>query len=448
MLSAEDNDLITRVGPGTPMGRFMREYWVPAMLSSELPEPDGTPLRVMLLGEKLIAFRDSNGQVGLVGDACPHRGASMWFGRNEECGLRCVYHGWKFDVQGKCVDMPNEPAESNFKNKVAITAYPCRERGGIVWAYMGPRSTPPDLPDIEANMQGENSVASAVLRECNWLQAAEGEMDTSHAGLLHFGSVRPEDQPRGTFAEYVVRDRTPRYEVLEVEAGMTYGAYRDANPGEEYWRIANFLFPFYTQAPQGLLGFTKFAVAWVPMDDYHTIQLSIAVRAPGQIQAPPTEPRFAFGGAVVNVGNLPDSSDWFGRFRPTANAGNDYLIDRELQRRNEGIEGYTGIRGIVQQDQAVQESMGSIMDRTKEHLGTADAMIIRTRRRIIASLRDFIDAGTVPPGVDNPAAFGLRAGGTFITKGWDWVDATKELRKAFIEHPDLDPSITGRGIAG
>src|SRR5579885_1595012 len=149
MLSLEDNELLTRVGPGTPMGNLMRQYWLPAMLSSELPEPDGTPVRVMLLGEKLIGFRDSKGQVGLLGNHCPHRGASLWFGRNEECGLRCVYHGWKFDVEGNCVDMPNEPAESDFKQKVKATTYPTAERAGVVWAYMGPAEKRPPLPDLE-----------------------------------------------------------------------------------------------------------------------------------------------------------------------------------------------------------------------------------------------------------------------------------------------------------
>ena len=163
MLTAEENQLLTRVGPGTPMGNLFRQYWLPAMLSEELPAPDSDPVRVMLLGEKLIAFRDSNGQVGLIQNHCPHRGASLFFGRNEEAGLRCVYHGWKFDVTGQCVDMPNEPAESNFKSKVKAVAYPARERGGLVWVYMGPRSTPPELPDIEANVIEPNTVRALSL---------------------------------------------------------------------------------------------------------------------------------------------------------------------------------------------------------------------------------------------------------------------------------------------
>src|SRR5438093_13335172 len=155
MLSREDNELLCRVGRGTPMGELMRQYWVPAALSSELPEREGAPLRVRLLGEDLIAFRTTSGAVGLVANSCPHRGSSLFYGRNEAEGLRCVYHGWKFDVTGSCVDMPSEPPESNFKHKVRAVTYPCVERGGIIWTYMGARETPPPLPDLEANVAPE-----------------------------------------------------------------------------------------------------------------------------------------------------------------------------------------------------------------------------------------------------------------------------------------------------
>src|SRR5690349_9620710 len=206
MLSREENELVTRVGPGTPMGNFMREYWVPAMLSSELPAEDADPVRVLLLGEQLIAFRDSNGQVGLIQNNCPHRGASLFFGRNEEAGLRCVYHGWKFDVHGTCVDMPNEPVESDFKHKAKAAAYPCRERNGLVWAYMGARQTPPPLPDIEANNLPEGEYAvGAIQRECNYLQGLEGDIDTSHFSFLHFGAAEPETAPPGTFQYYTLK---------------------------------------------------------------------------------------------------------------------------------------------------------------------------------------------------------------------------------------------------
>src|SRR5258708_31645948 len=193
MLSQEENELITRVGPGTPMGNLFREYWLPAMLSEELPAADSDPVRVLMLGEQLIAFRDTNRKIGLLANHCPHRGASLFFGRNEEAGLRCVYHGWKFDVDGTCLDMPNEPAESDFRTKVKAVAYPTQERGGIVWAYLGPRSTPPTLPDLEPNMlEDDQLVVTAIQRECNWLQGLEGDIDTCHLGFLHLDAIDPE----------------------------------------------------------------------------------------------------------------------------------------------------------------------------------------------------------------------------------------------------------------
>ena len=149
MLNREENEIIVHTGPGTPMGEVMRRYWLPALLSWELDEPDGTPVRVKLVGEELIAFKDTDGKVGLLDNYCPHRRASLFFGRNEECGLRCVYHGWKFDIEGNCVDMPSEPAESNFKDKVKIKSYPCLDMGGVIWTYMGPSEKQPPPPKFE-----------------------------------------------------------------------------------------------------------------------------------------------------------------------------------------------------------------------------------------------------------------------------------------------------------
>src|SRR5579884_3960363 len=192
MLSQADNELLTRTGPGTPMGNLMRRYWIPTLFSHQLAEPDCPPVRVRLLGEDLVAFRDTEGRVGLLHQHCPHRGASLFFGRNEECGLRCVYHGWKFDVNGNCVDMPNEPPESDFKHKVKATAYPTVERGGVVWAYLGPRETPPPLPELPANIHEDGSVFAFMI-EGNYLQIVEGDIDTTHASFLHYGSLKPED---------------------------------------------------------------------------------------------------------------------------------------------------------------------------------------------------------------------------------------------------------------
>ena len=430
MLSTEDNAYLTKIGPGTPMGNVMRQYWVPAMLSTELPAPDGPPVRVLLLGERLIAFRDSSGRVGLLANHCPHRGASLFFGRNEGCGLRCVYHGWKFDVEGSCVDMPNEPAESSFKTKVQAVAYPCQERGGVVWTYMGPRAIPPPLPDLEANMQPRGqSLANAVQRECNWLQGLEGEIDTSHFSFLHLGGTMVADTAPRTFKHYLVTDAAPRYAVVDTEYGAMYGAYRPAHDGLDYWRIAQFLFPFFAMIPPGVLGLQKVVRAWVPLDDEHMMFYSMTS----------AETLSRLSGTVWDV--LPNTTDWLGRFRLAANARNDYRIDRDKQRAGD----FSGISGVHTQDQAITESMGPIFDRGNEHLGTTDAMVIRVRRLLLAAARAFNEHGVTPPGVDNPEVYRQRSGGVFLPQGADWVEATKDLREAFVDHPELDPAISGGG---
>src|SRR4051812_39961340 len=171
-MRAEQNELLTRTGPGTPMGELFRRYWLPALLAQELPEPDCPPVRVKLLSERLIAFRDTAGRVGLMDEFCAHRGVSLWFGRNEENGLRCPYHGWKYDVNGQCTEVPSEPVESGFCSKIRLTSYPCIERGGIVWTYMGPTEHKPELPELEwATLPTSHTFISKRLQECNWLQA-------------------------------------------------------------------------------------------------------------------------------------------------------------------------------------------------------------------------------------------------------------------------------------
>jgi phenylpropionate dioxygenase-like ring-hydroxylating dioxygenase large terminal subunit len=410
-------------------------------MSSELPERDGAPVRVRLLGENLIAFRATSGKIGLIQNHCPHRGASLFFGRNEEEGLRCVYHGWKFDCEGACVDMPNEPAESNFKSKVRAVAYPCVERNDIVWTYMGPRRTPPPLPDIEPNMlpRGEFAVQK-VLRECNWFQALEGDIDTSHLGFLHLGAVTSAQTTPGTFDYYNVTDRAPKYEVVDTEFGTSYGAYRPAEADTYYWRIAHYLFPFFTMIPTGILGMQVLVRAWVPVDDNHVMFWSMAAPRSrvGNGATGGAAGLNAGGRSVASAGArpggfefLPETTDWLGKFRLTQHKDNDYLIDRQSQR----ADSYTGIAGIHQQDQAVTESMGPIYDRSHEHLGTSDAMVIRTRRRVINAARALSDSAATPPGVDTPEVYRHRSGGVILPREADWLAATTGLREAFAPAP-------------
>src|SRR5262249_38587343 len=227
MLSKAENEYLSRIGPGTPMGTLMRQYWLPAIRADEL-EVDGAPLRVRLLGEDLIGFRTSAGSVGLIQNNCPHRGASLFFGRNEEAGLRCVYHGWKFDTSGACVDMPNEPAESDFKSKVKAVAYPTVDRGGVLWAYMGPTDAPhPAPPELEwTHVPESHRLVTKRIQFCNYLQNVEGEVDSSHVSFLHSRNVAANsagiasDDPRFNLPNYMARDRAPRFFVLPTDYGV------------------------------------------------------------------------------------------------------------------------------------------------------------------------------------------------------------------------------------
>ena len=435
MLSQEDNDLLCRVGPGTPVGNLMREYWIPAVRSDELPAPDCPPVRIRLLGENLIAYRTTSGAVGLMQNACPHRGASMFFGRNEEEGLRCVYHGWKFDVEGNCVDMPSEPAESNFKAKVRATAYRTHERGGIIWAYIGQREVAPPLPDIEANLLSEGAHQISVLhRECNWMQGLEGEMDTVHAAFLHGGASRVETSKPGTGGYYTAKQRSAKFSVIETNFGTSYGAYRPAEEDSYYWRIAHVLFPFYAMPPLGPLGDNALIGMYVPMDDENHLHWEIMIKPgvgstlQGLDQAIRNAANVPSGPTTGRGSTLPNTTDWFGRFNIEQNAANDYMIDRQAQKN---WESFSGIPGVRQQDMAVTESMGPIYKRDHEHLGTTDQLIIRTRRKLLACAKEWREKGVVPPGVDNPEVYRQRSGDLVLPRSVDWWEGTKDRRERF-----------------
>ena len=337
MLSQADNELLTRTGPGTRMGNLMRRYWLPALLSSELTGPDCSPLRVRLLGEDLVAFRDSTGGVGLLAEHCPHRGASLFFGRNEELdpGLRCVYHGWKFDRTGRCLDMPNQAAESDFKSRVTAIAYPCLERAGVVWTYMGPSDAHPEPPALEWALVPEDHVfVSKRLQECNYAQAMEGGIDSSHVSFLHSDMRAAGDTPSGRY----MRDTSPRFEIVDAPYGLLIGARREADADHYYWRITPWLFPWYTIVPpysdKPLVGH-----AWVPIDDESCWTYSATWH--------PTRPLTAYELEEMRSGRTHHPEKIPGTFRSVRNKSNDYLIDREAQR---SARSYTGIFGISNQD--------------------------------------------------------------------------------------------------
>ena len=340
MLSKEENEFACRVGPGTPMGELFRRFWLPAMLPDELPRPDCPPVRLRLLGEDLVAFRDTHNQVGMLNAHCPHRGASLFFGRNEENGLRCVYHGWKYDVTGACVDMPSEPAESNFKHKIRIAAYPTREYGGVIWVYMGPHDRVPELPELEwARVPDSHRSVSKWYQETNYLQGYEGDIDSSHASFLHT-HLDPSASPGDNTirADLKAMDRAPTHVVSDTDYGFRYAARRRIGDDLYNWRVTQALLPTYS-----LIGFLQFPAggrAWIPIDDERTMTFYFSYHP----ERPLTEQDLAArrSGRAFPPELIP------GTFHPKRNKANDYLMDRELQRTLT----YTGIWGVNDQDRS------------------------------------------------------------------------------------------------
>ena len=421
MTNAVESEQLTRIGPGTLMGDLMRQYWLPAAKSSELAA-GGDPLRLMLLGEKLIAFRDRAGRVGVMDHRCPHRCASLFYGRNEEGGIRCVYHGWKFDVDGNCLDMPNLSPEQDFRQKVHARAYKVTERAGVIWVYMGAARRSTAIARIEATLLPESDLSIMFTqRECNWLQALEGDIDTSHFSWLHVGSVQPEQVDPDNWLMYQVSNRAPDYHVTDTDWGTMYCAYRPAEDDKTYWRFAHFAFPFWTFIPQGDFMDRVVARAWVPMDDTHVMFVSLSWKQASRTAAlAGGEP---IPGSTPAPEFQPNTTDWFGRWRPVQNAANDYLIDREAQ-RNDVI--YTGITHIAMQDQAITESMGAIVDHSLEHLAPSDQMITRTRRRLLLAARALREKRVVPPGIDDPDIYMQARSGEAVLKADDWQSAYRD----------------------
>ncbi len=422
MTSKREGEILTRVGPGTPMGEMLREAWIPAAKSSELVA-DGTPVRLMLLGEKLIAFRDTAGRVGIMDHRCPHRCASLFYGRNERGGVRCIYHGWKFDVDGNCLDMPNLPAHQDFKHKLHAKAYRVAERNGLVWLYMGKAETAPPLPAIEPLLLPEAEARiNFVQRECNWVQALEGDIDTTHFSFLHLGALNADEVPEDQIGRHSVTSRTPDLHVEDAPYGLRYGASRDGGGGRTYWRIAHFLLPFWTMPPTGPIEHNPMVRGWVPMDDTHTMFISVGwagnKRALGLRKDGTPVP-----GHSSELRFKPNATDWYGRWRLADDASNDHGLDREMQRNVN----YSGIVGIHLQDQAITESMGPITDFTFEHLAPSDVAITRTRKKLLDAARAHQKTGAVPDAVMRPE---LCAG----ARGGEWLSpADRDMRRGYAE---------------
>jgi phthalate 4,5-dioxygenase len=381
MLSREENQLITRAGPGTPLGELMRRYWLPALLSEEVPEPDCPPVRVRLLGEDLVAFRDSKGRVGLLAEHCSHRGTSLYFGRNEECGLTCIYHGWKYDIDGNVLDTPAEPAGSTLKNKVHHTAYSCKEAVGIVFAYMGPKQRVPLFPNYEWTTLPKNHLyVTTSVQDCSYLQGLEGECDSSHLSFLH--RALTEKKRGGGDPDMYGRDGAPSLEGVETDFGVRMISCRNAGDGSTYLRVSNFVMPCHGFVPTGGLkgnpeGYTIHS--HVPIDDEHSLRFNIFFRRNRAVTEEEKKLVSDIGPDYIKVRNI----------------HNDYLQDRQEQKQ----ETFTGMgKNFVIHDSCATESMGPIVDRSKEHLGAGDVTVIAMRKFLLQTVRA-LDGGKEPPHV-------------------------------------------------
>jgi phenylpropionate dioxygenase-like ring-hydroxylating dioxygenase large terminal subunit len=427
MLTRDENELLTRVGPGTPIGHLMRQYWIPVLLSAELAA-GGRVKRVRLLGEDLVAFRAPDGQVGLLGEFCSHRGASLYFGRNETHGLRCVYHGWRYGFDGRCQEMPNEPPETGFPEKVSHPAYPCAERGGVIWAYLGSAAPRPALPDLEwALVPDEQRFVSKFYQECNYLQGLEGGIDPSHISFLHgvidAGDValRGElDRAAAGFALASQLERAPRLEVVDTDYGVLIAAGRDAGNGMCYWRITQFHMPFHTlpptdPKPDPLMH----SHVWVPVDDEHLVNWCISWHASRALTAEERASMRA-GLSIHIVDYAPATSDAYGDIRPAADRRNDYAIDWQAH----GTSKFFGVPGVGAQDKAITESQRPIYDRTRERLGRADIGIIRVRTYLMDAALALRDGGTPPPGMDH-ASYLIRPASVLLPKDAPWLEGAK-----------------------
>jgi phenylpropionate dioxygenase-like ring-hydroxylating dioxygenase large terminal subunit len=421
VLSAADNELLTRTGPRTAMGEYFRRFWQPVALSSELPEPDGPPIRVKVMDEDLVAFRDTNGRVGLIEPHCAHRGANLFFGRNEDCGIRCIYHGWKYDVDGRCVDMPNVPAGSGYHGKLSIKAYPTLEFGEMVWAYLGPRERmPADVPQLECGLvPASHRYVTKRVMECNWAHAMEGALDTAHFSFLHMPA--PSVQSNANPAVHADEDRLrwlrndplPQFTIAEHDVGFVVGGSRKADGGALYWRITQFMLPAHSVTPSAMPGEVFFGYTWVPITD-ESCWVYVYAWRPDQPLPDAERSRLEKGGwgqmAVLGPG-----------FVPLANRSNDYLIDRDEQKHRS----FTGVRGIAEQDQMAQESQGRIADRTREHLTPTDIAVVRFRRLMLDGAKA-LQAGREPAAALASAAYCLRSGGAVAPSTLAFEEVMKE----------------------
>ncbi len=406
MLSATDNAYLNSSEPDTPMGNYLRCHWHPVALSEEVAKPDCAPIRLKVMGEDLLLFRDSKGKTGLIEPFCAHRGADLYFGRNEECGIRCIYHGWKYDIHGNCIDMPNVPKDAAYHGKIKIKAYPTQEFADMVWAYMGPPDIQPfEVPQLEAGLvPPSHRYVTKRLVECNWTHSMEGALDTAHFSFLHMPApaFRKDDSSNIAADESRIRwlrnDPAPRFKIIDHEVGFLIGGARNADPGDHYWRLTQYMLPTHSITPSAMPNETYYGYSWVPIDD-HSCWMYVYAWHPDQAISDEERKKYIKGGygqfAELGPGYV-----------PLRNRSNSYLMSREEQKTIS----FTGIRGIAEQDQMAQESQGYMIDRTKENLSPTDVGIIRFRKLLLQEAKAFA-AGKNPDSPNKAKDYCVRGGG-------------------------------------
>ena len=413
MMTRDQNELLTRIGPGTPMGGMLREYWVPACLSAGL-EADGAPERVRLFGENFVAFRATDGRVGFLQEGCPHRCASLALARNEGNGLRCIFHGWKFSVEGKCVDAPTEPREQRdlFASKVPVRCHPTHEAGGMVWVYMGAQAVPPRFPDYEFTRLAPHQIqpVRGIIRT-NWLQGLEALLDSAHVTFLHSANLGG-DQGKEIFkdeADYMLNDGAPVFEFVDQPYGFREGAIRDEGDFS-YARIREVSLPFFAFIPSAPTG-ARIACCSVPIDDVTTAQWYISYDTQGPLTY----------NILIDFGKTSGDPAYFN----SDMEGPETMWGQDRQAMKDGHwSGITG-RGNAYEDFVVQESMGTIVDRSQEYLGTCDRVIYRARRLLLDAVERYQQTGAVSFADESIDFARIRAVSLAFPKDGDWreIDA-------------------------
>jgi len=423
MLTKEENDLLTQAGRGTPCGKLMRRYWQPAALSEELPL-GGAPLPVRLLGEDLVLFRDDQGQPGLLDIHCPHRGADLSYGRLEDGGLRCIYHGWLFDARGRCLDMPGEPrGGGEHKDSIRLRAYPCQERAGIVFAYLGP-GEPPLLPAYEIlTVPEEHRFVCKVFSECNYLQGNEGNIDPVHLSFLHrifddslarSGRPTPYTKVKGsdTSINQLLSERlAPAIEVEVKDFGLRIYNWRPVENGNAYLRVSNFVMPNLSAVPGETQG-AGYLVNWhVPIDDEHHWKYMIVFSREAPLDQEKFRQRYA---SEISSG-----------YRPIRNQENRYLQDRQ-EMNSKSCAGFGPF--FPAHDLYATESQGPIQDRTREHPVSSDKAIVAARKLLLQAIQD-VQQGREPAHVARDPKMnrfpGLVVISEVISSDADWREYTR-----------------------